>query len=90
MDRFLPQSGPRSVFSGLASVAGSAQQYLAGWPSRYVGEDEGGENFGFHDMDGVSGEYFEGGQDGPQNKKIDTDFFNNFEDDFDEADMKIS
>lgn len=85
----MPQSGSRSMLSGLASVAGSVQQHLAGWPSRYVGEDEGAENFMFHDMDGTSGEHFEGNQDGPHNKKIDTDFFNNFEDDFDEADMKI-
>ncbi|KAK9831640.1 hypothetical protein WJX74_003814 [Apatococcus lobatus] len=90
MDRLLPQSGQRSMLSGLASVAGSAQQYLAGWPSRYGGEDEGGENLTFQDMDGNPGEYFEGGQDGSQNRKIDMDFFNQFEDDFDEADMKTT
>lgn len=77
------------MLGSLAAAAGSAQQYLGGWPPRITGEDDGTENFTFHDLDSNTGDYFEGNQEGQQTKKIDTDFFDSFEDDFDEADMKL-
>ncbi len=84
------QSKPRSMLSNIAAAAGSAQQFIQGWPSRYTADDDVSEHLTFQDLDSGLGDYFEGTPDGPQSKKTDTDFFNNFEDDFDESDMKMS
>ena len=78
------------MLSNIAAAAGNAQQYIAGWPSRYGADEDGSEHLTFQDLDTGLGDYLEGAPDGPQSKKTDTDFFNNFEDDFDESDVKLS